>query len=284
MSTILYAVVRRKFTVLAVVAAITVATASTALAGTGVGGVFNLGVVNTVNALTTLKGVVGGASLRIDNDSAGPGATALQLLVEPGKPPLSVNSETKVAKLNADRLDGQDAVQLGQKLIQGSQFLSDICAGVGTDPTTGAIVWGECSPITVTVPANKTYIAHISSQGSFYESSNENDVTICASHRLSTEPVGSRCDFSNSRGLEVQGGEKEVGAQESVVNLDGGPSGATYVLGTALNSTDGLNFESPDNALTQTTVQITDATGAVPAGLSAAEVKVAKAQERGSKR
>ena len=38
---------RRKFTLLAVVAALTLGTASAALAGSGVGGVFNLGVKNT---------------------------------------------------------------------------------------------------------------------------------------------------------------------------------------------------------------------------------------------
>ena len=112
MRTILMAVVRRKFTVLAVVAAITVATATAALAGTGVGGVFNLGVTNTVNAITTLKGSVSGPSLRIDNDSANLAATALDLQVEPGKAPLKTNSGTKVTNLNADRLDDQDSDQL----------------------------------------------------------------------------------------------------------------------------------------------------------------------------
>jgi hypothetical protein len=40
------------------------------------------------------------------------GATALNLLVNPGKPPFSVNSDTKVAKLNADKLDGIDSAGL----------------------------------------------------------------------------------------------------------------------------------------------------------------------------
>jgi hypothetical protein len=87
---------RGKFTVLAVVAALTLATASTALAGVGVGAVFNLGVVNAVNAITTLVGSVGGPSLRIDNNSTNALATALDLQVEPGKAPMKVNSGIKV--------------------------------------------------------------------------------------------------------------------------------------------------------------------------------------------
>ncbi len=148
MRTILSSVVRRKFTVLAVVAAITVATASAALAGTGVGGVFNLGVTNTVNAITTLKGVVGGPSLRIDNDSTGTGVTALQLLVEPGKPPMKVNSGVKVINLNADKVDGKNAADFlpasgkavdSDKLdgLDSSQFLGANQKAVDSDKLDG---------------------------------------------------------------------------------------------------------------------------------------------------
>jgi hypothetical protein len=60
MKTILGALVRGKLTILAVMAALTLGTASVALAGTGVGGVFNLGFSNTVNAITSLVGSVAG--------------------------------------------------------------------------------------------------------------------------------------------------------------------------------------------------------------------------------
>ena len=56
----LNAIVKWKVTVLAVVASLTLATASAALAGSGVGGVFNLGKTNTVNAITKLTGSVTG--------------------------------------------------------------------------------------------------------------------------------------------------------------------------------------------------------------------------------
>ena len=110
MRTVLKALLlRRKFTLLAVVAALTLGTASTALAGSGVGGVFNLGVTNAVDAVTSLVGTVAGPSLRITNNSTDSAATALNLQVEAGKAPMKVNSGTKVTKLNADRVDGLDA-------------------------------------------------------------------------------------------------------------------------------------------------------------------------------
>ena len=98
---------------LSVILAVVLGVAATALAGTGVGAPFNLGRDNTVNRLSTLVGSVGsGANLLIDNNSTNRNATALNLQVEPGRAPLRVNSSTKVGKLNADMLDGQDSSSL----------------------------------------------------------------------------------------------------------------------------------------------------------------------------
>jgi hypothetical protein len=54
-------------------------------------------------------GSVAGPSLTVDNNSSGPGAKALNLQTEEGKPPMKVNSSKKVAKLNTVKLDGQDS-------------------------------------------------------------------------------------------------------------------------------------------------------------------------------
>jgi hypothetical protein len=97
---------------LAVILALTVGVVSTALAGTGVGSAFNLGKTNTVSAISKLVGSVAGPSLLIDNNSTNSAATALDLQVEVGKAPMKVNRTTKVANLNADKLDGMDAGQL----------------------------------------------------------------------------------------------------------------------------------------------------------------------------
>src|SRR5215207_3509470 len=104
---ILRALSKGKLTILAVVAALTLAAASAAFAGSGVGGVFNLGVTNAVDSITSLVGDVGGPSLRINNNSTASNATALDLRVEPGNSPMKTNSATKVTNLNADQLDGQ---------------------------------------------------------------------------------------------------------------------------------------------------------------------------------
>jgi hypothetical protein len=96
---------RRVGILLAVGALLLTMTAGMAVAGTGVGGVFNLGKTNAVNAISVLKGSAKGAMLRIVN--SGPGA-ALQLVVKPGQAPMTVNSAGKVANLNSDQLDGLD--------------------------------------------------------------------------------------------------------------------------------------------------------------------------------
>jgi hypothetical protein len=94
---------------LAVVLAVVMGLASAALAGTGVGATFNLGKTNTVNRLSQLAGSTDNALLRIDNNNAGTGATALNLEVEPGHTPMKVNSSTQVSNLNADLVDGRSA-------------------------------------------------------------------------------------------------------------------------------------------------------------------------------
>ena len=78
-------------------------------AGSGVGGVFNLGVTNTVNKVTVLKGSASTALLRVTNDGTGP---ALNLNVKnPGTAPMTLDAEStgKVQYLNADQVDGLDA-------------------------------------------------------------------------------------------------------------------------------------------------------------------------------
>jgi hypothetical protein len=108
---------------LAVILALTVGLASAALAGTGVGATFNLGKTNTVNALTSLVGSVAGPALTIDNNSPVAGATALRLEVEPGKPPMTVNSTAEVHGLNVDSLDGRNSSDFLQESSDRDDFL-----------------------------------------------------------------------------------------------------------------------------------------------------------------
>jgi hypothetical protein len=94
---------------LAVILALVLGVAATALAANGEP--FVLGRNNVATAVSRLAGAVGvdGSMLLIDNNNVGPRATALDLRVEPGKAPMRVNSDTRVTKLNADLLDGQDS-------------------------------------------------------------------------------------------------------------------------------------------------------------------------------
>jgi hypothetical protein len=107
---------------LAVILALVLSVTSAALAGTGVGATFNLGKKNTVNRLSQLVGSTDNALLRVDNNNAGTGATALTLQVEPGLAPMKVNSSTKVDNLNAEAVDGKDSTDLlpGGTLPRGS--------------------------------------------------------------------------------------------------------------------------------------------------------------------
>jgi hypothetical protein len=115
--------------------------ATVALAGSGIGGVFNLGVSNTVNAKTTLTGATAAAQLRVINTSALAGAAGLAatsasssqtgvftntgggpaggFVVNPGVAPFTVSSTTKVGGLNADQLDGLDSSAF-QKRVGGT--------------------------------------------------------------------------------------------------------------------------------------------------------------------
>src|SRR5436190_12339157 len=82
------------------------------LGGVGVaatGGNFILGQSNTAGAKTSLTAGMSDRALAITNLSKGSSATALGLNVDPRRPPLIVNSSTKVANLNSDQLDGRDS-------------------------------------------------------------------------------------------------------------------------------------------------------------------------------
>jgi hypothetical protein len=75
------------------------------------GGNFILGRPNTANSQTSLTASpsFAGKALQLTNTNTGAGATALGLNVASGHAPFTVNSGTKVDKLNTDKLDGIDS-------------------------------------------------------------------------------------------------------------------------------------------------------------------------------
>jgi hypothetical protein len=97
------------------IAAALVLSAAASLAGTGVGAIFNLGQSNTVNAQSSLKGAARAKNLQITNTGVG---SALGLSVRAGRPPMIVNSATRVRNLNADKLDGLSSRQLQRAYVR----------------------------------------------------------------------------------------------------------------------------------------------------------------------
>ena len=112
--------------------------ATVALAGSGVGGVFNLGVSNSVDAKTTLTGASPRMQLQVTNTSADASTSGLAVnsasgattgvftntgggpaggfFVDAGVKPFTVNSQTRVGNLNADLLDGLDSTALQRRV------------------------------------------------------------------------------------------------------------------------------------------------------------------------
>ena len=105
---------RGKPTILIVVAALTLATATPALAATG--GNFLLGMANTATGITQLTANIANPAMKLINTSTSTGATALNLQTASTKPPMTVNSATKVTNLNADTVDGKDSSAIGREL------------------------------------------------------------------------------------------------------------------------------------------------------------------------
>ena len=133
---------------LALVLALLFGLATTAFGANG--GTFVLGSLNnTATAITKLTGTVGGGpALRVSNPSTATGSTALDLQVATGKAPMKVNSGTKVANLNADKLDGTDSKTFGTYMAT-SQSITGNCTTAG--------IWEGCAGYRVTVPAGKVY-------------------------------------------------------------------------------------------------------------------------------
>jgi hypothetical protein len=108
-----------KATLLTMIVALTLATATPAVGANG--STFILGSLNnTATTLTRLSGNVAGPALQIINNNAAANATALNLATRADRPPMKVNSATKVANLNADIVDGQSfACPTGTRLHEG---------------------------------------------------------------------------------------------------------------------------------------------------------------------
>jgi hypothetical protein len=94
---------------LSVILALVFGVASAAFGANG--DTFILGQNNVATLITRLAGPDGvdGAMFEVVNNDADTNDTALSLKVQPGEAPMTVNRDTRVANLNADKVDGREA-------------------------------------------------------------------------------------------------------------------------------------------------------------------------------
>jgi hypothetical protein len=79
---------------------------------------------NAATTATRLSANIPNRTLQLQNTSTGPGASALGLTVAAGKPPMTVNSDVKVARLNADEVDGLDSSEFVRNGVAQSAALT----------------------------------------------------------------------------------------------------------------------------------------------------------------
>lgn len=123
----------------AVMLAVVLGLASSALGANG--DPWRLGKGNVARAITALGGSAGvnGPMVRLTNNNAGADDTALDLKVQTGEAPMTVNSTAKVTSLNADSLDGQDATAFMKDGI----YKRESAVAAGTDTGGGTFVLAQ---------------------------------------------------------------------------------------------------------------------------------------------
>jgi hypothetical protein len=161
---------------LAVIVGLAVGVASTALGANGTA--WLLGRNNTATITTQLGGASGANDpmLDITDNNAGTDDTALSLNVQSGEPPMKVNSDTRVANFNSDKIDGQEAsafLGTNQKAADSDKLdgldsadfgkaykRTVVVSPVGTGTQNGQALLNALSSIT-DASATKPYLLHI---------------------------------------------------------------------------------------------------------------------------
>ena len=138
------------FTVgLAVIVGLVLGVATTASGANG--GNFILGQGNAATALTRLTGDVQGSAMQIINNHPGSDDSALNLQVQDGEAPMRTTSDTRVNNLNADKVDGLGAEEIGVNGVEqvevSSAFDSDSLKNPTAECPEGKALVGTASDI-----------------------------------------------------------------------------------------------------------------------------------------
>ena len=127
------------------------------------GGNFVLGQPNTATTPTSLSALVPGSrALRVVNNDPAPDSTALTLGVADGHAPFTVDSDTKVINLNADKLDNLSSaafLRKGQPVSAAVNTASGVLDVTNTGSTNGV------SGKTESAVASGVYGEHVGSGG-----------------------------------------------------------------------------------------------------------------------
>lgn len=203
---------------LTMILALVFGVATKALGATG--SKFILGRANVAGTVSKLTADISGPALQLVNGSTGTVATALDLSVAPGKPPLTVNADAGTAtNLSADELDGNDASSFagashthsGADINMGTVDADRVEDGPGSNLNADTLdgkdstVFGigtehsnakanscdtpgtyECAPVEIVVPTGKTYRVSVWSSATLsgYSVAGDQFVSYCSAARL----------------------------------------------------------------------------------------------------
>lgn len=164
----------------------------------------------------------------------------------------------KARNLNADKLDGLDSSAFGVKTSTNFNW-TDACDAANTR--------NECAPVTVTVPAGKTYLVSVWSEFSAKGGATQQDVEYCSAIKASgatqpscLAPIGGNAPHM----VTVEQGHFAAGGSsgESASLSEG-----TYTFSTAIKPQ--AEFVVTNNGKVITKVMVRDASGAAAIPASA---------------
>lgn len=261
---------------LAVALALVLGVATMALAAVP-GDPFKLGQINTINAITQLVGSRDGSLLRIDNNSSGAGAHALNLEVNAGKAPLKVNATAgKATNLDADKVDGQEASSFATDGELNNEANTRASADNQLQQKDGRIAQSttllqtiapdsqsSIAEVTITVPGSEKQLVYVDGSVTIYGY----DTSCPCSTSFSLRDKGTGQVSNTGYDGVVSGGngygQIHVGKSFAFV---ASPGTHTYEFRLGLsNAADGHNLHDP--LLTATTVPF-GGNGVAPAALS----------------